>query len=48
MGTITEDIEFTIKVSQLDDWVKDVKKIVTAELEEPRTDISSPQVPCAR
>jgi L-gulonolactone oxidase len=36
MGTITEDIEFTIKVSQLDDWVRDVKKIVTAELAEPQ------------
>lgn len=28
MGTITEDTEFTIKLTQLEDWVQDVKRIV--------------------
>jgi hypothetical protein len=32
MGTFTEDVEFTIKVSQLGEWVEDVKTVVKAEL----------------
>lgn len=34
MGTFTEDTEFTIKFSQLDDWVHDVKTVVRTELAE--------------
>jgi L-gulonolactone oxidase len=33
-GTFIEDTEFTIKLSQLEDWVRDVKRIVRAELDE--------------
>ena len=32
MGTFTEDAEFTIKFSQLEEWVEDVKIVVKAEL----------------
>jgi L-gulonolactone oxidase len=34
MGNFIEDVEFTIKMSQLEDWVKDVKLIVKSELAE--------------
>ena len=34
MGNFVEDVEFTIKMSQLEDWVKDVKLIVKSELAE--------------
>ncbi|KAG0594424.1 hypothetical protein M758_UG075900 [Ceratodon purpureus] len=34
MGVFTEDTEFAIKVSQLEDWVRDVKTIIRAELNE--------------
>jgi L-gulonolactone oxidase len=33
MGTFTEDAEFTIKFSQLEEWVEDVKTVVKTELE---------------
>ena len=33
-GNVLEDVEFTIKMSQLEDWVKDVKLIVKSELAE--------------
>lgn len=32
MGTFGEDVEFTIKMSQLEEWVRDVKAIVETEL----------------
>ncbi|KAG0620399.1 hypothetical protein M758_4G213200 [Ceratodon purpureus] len=34
MGAVSEDIEFTIKLSQFDEWVQDVKAIVKTELAE--------------
>ena len=34
VGNFAEDVEFTIKMSQLEDWVKDVKLIVKSELAE--------------
>ena len=40
MGSFTEDAEFTIKLSHLDDWVKDVKKVVRTELAEANARLS--------
>ncbi|KAG0623938.1 hypothetical protein M758_3G212900 [Ceratodon purpureus] len=34
MGTFTEDTEFTIKFSELEEWVQDVKTVVKTELAE--------------
>ncbi|KAG0600762.1 hypothetical protein M758_11G058800 [Ceratodon purpureus] len=34
MGVFAEDTEFAIKVSKLEDWVRDVKTIIRAELDE--------------
>lgn len=34
MGAVSEDIEFTIKLSQFDEWAQDVKAIIKTELAE--------------
>ncbi|KAL3685131.1 hypothetical protein R1sor_003153 [Riccia sorocarpa] len=34
VGATTEDTEFTIKLGDIDDWVKDVKSVIKAEEEE--------------
>lgn len=40
MGMFIEDTEFTIKMSQLDEWIEDVKRIVKAELVEAEARLS--------
>lgn len=39
-GVHTEDVEFTIKLSQFKEWVNDVKKIVRTELAEAEARLS--------
>lgn len=39
-GLFTEDAEFTIKLSQIQEWVNDVKKIVRTELAEAEARLS--------
>lgn len=40
LGAFAEDAEFTIKLSQLEDWVNDVKTIVRTELAEAEARLS--------
>lgn len=41
MGAATDDVSFTIKISQLQDWVKDLRIIVDAELQQPQSRLNS-------
>jgi L-gulonolactone oxidase len=41
MGAITDDISYTIKISQLQDWVTDVRAIINAELEQPQARLNA-------
>ncbi|XP_024379015.1 probable L-gulonolactone oxidase 4 [Physcomitrium patens] len=40
MGMFTEDTEFTIKMSQLDEWIEDVKRVVKEEVAEAEARLS--------
>lgn len=41
MGAVTDDVSFTIKISQFQDWVTDVRAVVEAELEPPQVRLNS-------
>jgi hypothetical protein len=41
MGAVTDDVSFTIKFSQLQEWVNDVRAVVQAEMEKPQARLNA-------